>query len=63
MKLFIVRAEVRGSPESMIGGVYTTDQLADARCEALREDGWWDIVWYDTVEMGTDGVDCELYNR
>lgn len=62
MKLFIVRAEVRGCPESILGGVYPTDQLAEDRCEYLREEGW-DTVWYDTVEMGTDGVDCELYNR
>ena len=64
MKLFIVRAEVRGCPESILGGVYPTDQLAESRCEYLREEGW-DTVWYDTVEMGFhgDGVDCELYNR
>lgn len=61
MKLFIVRAEVRGCPESILGGVYPTDQLAEARCEYLREEGW-DTVWYDTVEMGFHGVDCELDN-
>ena len=65
MKLFIVRAEVRGCPESsrcctesILGGVYPTDQLAEARCEYLREEGW-DTVWYDTVEMRFHGVDCE----
>jgi hypothetical protein len=60
--LYIVRAEVSGSPESILGGVYPTDQLAEDRCEYLREEGW-DIVWYDTVKMDTNGVDCELYNR
>ena len=61
-KLYIVRAEVRGSTESILGGVYPTDQLAEVRCEYLREAGL-DTVWYDTVEMGTNGVDCQLYNR
>jgi hypothetical protein len=60
-KMYIVRAENRGAPESVICGVYPTKKLADARAKIVSDD--WEIVWYDMITMGKNGKDCELYNR
>ena len=55
--IFIVRAENRGAPESMIYGVYPTVKLAEARCAVLKgEDFCHDFVWYDEVKVGTNGA-------
>jgi hypothetical protein len=63
--IFIVRAEDRGCPESVLYGVYPTKELADARVHFLEtnEDYMHDFVWYDEVKVGPNGADCELYNR
>ena len=63
--IFIVRAEDRGAPESIIYGVYPTAELATARVKFLEtdEDYGHEFAWYDEVKVGPDGADCELYNR
>jgi len=62
--IFIVRAEDRGAPESIIYGVYPTVELALARCAVLEgEDFGHGIVFYDEVKVGPMGADCEFYNR
>jgi hypothetical protein len=62
--IFIVRAEYRGAPESIIYGVYPTVELARARMAVLEgEDYGYEITWYDEVKVGADGADCELANR
>jgi len=62
--IFIVRAEDRGAPESMIYGVYPTAKLALARIAVLEgEDFGYEITWYDEVKVGPEGADCELANR
>ena len=62
--IFIVRAEDRGAPESIIYGVYPTAKLAKARCTVLEgEDFCHDFVWYDEVKVGPNGADCEFANR
>jgi hypothetical protein len=62
--VFIVRAEYRGAPESIIYGVYPTAKLALARIAVLEgEDYGYEITWYDEVKVGAEGADCELANR
>ena len=62
--IFIVRAEDRGAPESMIYGVYPTAKLALARIAVLEgEEFGYEITWYDEVKVGPEGADCELANR
>jgi hypothetical protein len=62
--IFIVRAEYRGAPESIIYGVYPTVELALARIAVLEgEDYGYEITWYDEVKVGPEGADCELANR
>ena len=62
--IFIVRAEYRGAPESIIYGVYPTAKLAEARIAVLEgEDYGYEITWYDEVKVGANGADCELANR
>ena len=62
--IFIVRAEDRGAPESMIYGVYPTAKLAEARIAVLEgEDFEHDFAWYDEVKVGPEGADCEFANR
>ena len=62
--IFIVRAEDRGAPESIIYGVYPTVELALARIAVLEgEDFGHEITWYDEVKVGPEGADCEFYNR
>ncbi len=65
-KIFIVRGEQRGAPESVIFGVYPTEILATARCNAIKsdEDNWaMDYVWFDIVNVGPNGADCAIFNR
>ena len=63
--IFIVRAEDRGAPESIIYGVYPTAKLASARVLFLRTDEAYghEYVWFDEVKVGAEGADCELANR
>jgi len=62
--IFIVRAEDRGAPESMIYGVYPTAKLAEARIAVLEgEDFEHDFAWFDEVKVGPMGADCEFANR
>ena len=62
--IFIVRAEDRGAPESIIYGVYPTAKLAEARMAVLEgEDFQHEFVWYDEVKVGANGADCEFANR
>ena len=62
--IFIVRAEDRGAPESMIYGVYPTAKWARARIAVLEgEDFGHDFAWYDEVKVGPEGADCEFANR
>ena len=62
--IFIVRAEDRGAPESIIYGVYPTAKLAEARMAVLEgEEFGYEIVFYDEVKVGPMGADCEFYNR
>ena len=62
--IFIVRAEDRGAPESMIYGVYPTVELALARIAVVEgEDFGPEIAWYDEVKVGPNGADCECANR
>jgi len=65
VKVFIVRAENGGCPESYIMGVYPTEALAEARCDSLENDEEYcfEYIWFQTVEVGAEGVDCELCNR
>ncbi len=66
-KVYIVRGEQSGAPESIIFGVYPTEALAAARVEFLEDDEaeeWsLDYVWFDVVTVGPNGADCEIYNR
>ena len=62
--IFIVRAEDRGAPESIIYGVYPTAKLALARIAVLEgEDFEHDYAWFDEVKVGANGADCEFANR
>ena len=62
--IFIVRAEDRGAPESIIYGVYPTAKLARARMEVVKgEEFGFDIVFYDEVKVDANGADCEFANR
>ena len=62
--IFIVRAEYRGAPESIIYGVYPTAKLAEARMAVLEgEEFGYEIVFYDEVKVGPMGADCEFANR
>jgi len=62
--IFIVRAEYRGAPESIIYGVYPTAKLAKARMAVLEgEDFGYEIVFYDEVKVGPEGADCAFANR
>jgi len=65
--IFIVRAEDRGAPESIIYGVYPTAKLAEARCAVLEDPNHsycHDFVWFDEVlAVGPMGADCEFANR
>ena len=62
--IFIVRAEYRGAPESIIYGVYPTAELAKARCAVLEgEDFGHEFAWYDEVKVSANGADCEFANR
>jgi len=62
--IFIVRAEDRGAPESMIYGVYPTVELALARIAVVEGEGFGhEIAWYDEVKVGPNGADCECANR
>ena len=61
--IFIVRAENRGAPESIIFGVYPTAALAEARANFLEAEEEYDFAWYDEVKVGSNGADCEIYNR
>jgi hypothetical protein len=62
--IFIVRAEYRGAPESIIYGVYPTVELALARIAVLEgEDFGYEITWYDEVKVGPEGADCKFANR
>lgn len=65
VKVFIVRAESGGCPESYIMGVYPTEALAQARCDSLENDGdyCFEYVWFQTVDVGAEGSNCELCNR
>lgn len=60
-KIYIVRAEDGGAPESLIAGVYPTLELAMAREVAL--DGDFEFIWTDIIEVGPDGADCMIQNR
>ncbi len=64
-KIYIVRAESGGAPESIIYGVYPTEELATARVNFLKndEDYGYEFAWFDVVTVGPNGADCELYNR
>ena len=63
--IFIVRAENGGAPESIIYGVYPTKELAMKRVTFLEEDDdyGYEFVWYDEVNVGPNGADCQLFNR
>jgi len=67
VKVFIVRAENGGCPESYIMGVYPTEALAQARIDAIEsnyiEEFCFEYVWFQTVNVGAEGADCELCNR
>ena len=66
VKVFIVRAESGGCPESYIMGVYPTEALAQARIDAIEsnyDEFSFEFVWFDSVEVGAEGADCELCNR
>ena len=60
-KIYIVRAENRGEPESVICGVYPTPELAKNRVDYMENE--YDYSWYDVVNVGPNGADCALYNR
>ena len=65
-KIYIVRGETSGAPESIIYGVYPTEELAKARVLVLTSefgDYGHDFVWFDIVNVGPNGADCALYNR
>jgi len=61
-KVFIVRAEVRGAPESIIAGLYPTKAQAESRCQEMEEEGY-DLAWYDIANVTAQGADLKLYNR
>lgn len=65
-KVYIVSAENGGEPEKFIMGVYPTEDLACARIKVLEdEDGdyGFEYVWFDVVEVGAEGADCNFCNR
>lgn len=65
-KIYIVSAENSGAPEKFIMGVYPTEDLAYARIKVLEdEDGefGYEFAWFDVVEVGANGADCEFCNR
>ena len=65
VKVYIVRAEDGGVPESYIMGVYPTEALAQSRCDFLENDEnyCFEFIWFQTVDVGADGADCDLCNR
>ena len=63
-KIYIVSGENGGAPEKFIMGVYPTEALARARMEVIKgEDYGLEYVWFDVVEVGANGADCEFCNR
>lgn len=65
-KIYIVSAENSGCPEKYIMGVYPTEELARARMKVLEDPDWdfgYEFVWFDVVEVGPEGADCEFCNR
>jgi hypothetical protein len=64
-KVYIVRSG-SGSyePESYVLGLYPTVELAHARIERLEDNGFDpDELWFDEVEVSSNGADCMLSNR
>jgi hypothetical protein len=61
MKLFLVRGENGGEPESYVFGVYATIAEAEARVKFISEDedeGGYEYVWYEDMIIGEDVVNC-----
>ena len=56
---YLVRAENRGSPESYVMGLYDDEQQAQDRVKDLEDEGSFDYVWYDEIELG----DLDVCNR
>jgi hypothetical protein len=56
MKVYVVRGENVGEPESYVFGVYQTLKEAKARVKFIEEneDYWFGYVWYDSVKLGSD---------
>ena len=52
MKLFVVRGENRGEPESYLLGVYATLEEAKARVLEIEHVCGLELAWFDDVELG-----------
>ncbi len=57
MKVYLVRGENGGEPESYVFGVYKTEKEAKARVMFIEEDedeGGFEYVWYEEMTLGKD---------
>jgi hypothetical protein len=57
MKVYLVRGENGGEPESYVFGVYKTLKEAKDRVTFISEDedeGGYEYVWYDEMTLGED---------
>lgn len=60
MKLFVVRGENGGEPESYLLGVYATEDEAEARVQEIYDEDELELAWIEDVELG---VSTFLSNR
>lgn len=61
MKVYLVRGENGGEPESYVFGVYKTEKEAKARVKFIETDedeGGFEYVWYDEMTLGEDVMNC-----
>lgn len=61
MKVYLVRGENGGEPESYVFGVYATEAEAEARVKFMSTDedeGGYEYVWYDEMTVGEHTFQC-----
>jgi hypothetical protein len=56
---YLVRYENSGCPESWVGGLYSSKELAQDRVRLLELSGDYEEVWYDEIGLG----DFDICNR
>jgi hypothetical protein len=58
-KVYVVRAQNYGNPESFLCGLYPTKADAEARIAVLKGDEYgFSYAWYDEVKVSPTSGDC-----